>query len=83
MTNTETFTGIDAAKWDRIVALVEAKLGISITSDVGDAAKKGIEVSWTFNRQTGELGITLVKRSWFDPSEQVIDDDIKTWVQEA
>lgn len=83
MTDTQKFTGIDVAKWGRIVAQVQTKVGITITSDIGDAAAKGIELSWSFNRQTGDLAITLVKRSWFDPSEQVIDDDIKTWIQAA
>lgn len=83
MTDTQQFANVDAAKWQRIIAQVKAKAGIVITKDIGDAAAKGIELSWSYNAATLDLTVTLVKRSWFDPSAQVIDDDIKTWIEAA
>lgn len=77
------FTGIDAAKWESIKALVQTKLGLNITSDIGDQSKDGIELSWSYNATTLDLTITLINREWFDPSQQTIDTDIESWVTTA
>jgi hypothetical protein len=77
---TEQFTNVDAAKWERIKAAVKAKVGITVSSDIGDAQAKGIELSWTYNAATLDLAVALLKRSWYDPSEGEIDTDLKAWV---
>lgn len=79
----QTFTNIDAAKWLRIQASVKAKAGIDITTDTGIASAKGITISWTYTQATEALLISLVKRSFFDPSEQTIDTDIAQWIASA
>lgn len=83
MQDTHQFSGIDAAKWQRIQAQVKAKVGVDVTGDVGDATAKGIELSWSYNATTLDLSITLVKRTWFDPSQSEIDADIASWIPAA
>lgn len=83
MDDTQKFTGVDPDKWSRIKAAVLAKSGISIQTDVGAATAKGITLGWIYAPETGALSVTLVKRSFYDPSEETIDTDIKTWVEAA
>lgn len=83
MQDTHQFSGIDAAKWQRIKDQVKAKVGVDISSDVGDATAKGIELSWSYNAATLDLSIALVKREWFDPSQTEIDTDLDTWIPAA
>lgn len=79
----QKFPGTDLAKWERIKLAVQAKAGITISTDVGAASAKGITIGWVYSPGTQDLTITLVKRSFFDPSEETIDTDIKTWVAGA
>jgi len=79
----QTFTGIDAGKWQRIKAAVLAKTGITIGADTGEAGAKGLTIQWHYMFATNELDIALVKREWFDPSEETIDTDIAELVKAA
>jgi hypothetical protein len=83
MTDTQDFKGIDAAKWEQIKAAIFTKVGITITSDIGEQTKDGIELSWSYNAANLDLTVTLVKREFFDPSAQIIDTDIATLVANA
>lgn len=83
LADSQTFTNIDAAKWECIKAAVKDKAGISITTDTGVASAKGITISWTYASAAETLLISLVKRSFYDPSETTIDQDIATWIQAA
>jgi hypothetical protein len=83
MADTQQFTGIDEAKWDRIKAAIKAKTGITVTSDVGDQHSRGVELSWSFNAQTTDLTVTLVKRSFYDPDAATIDKAIAKLVADA
>lgn len=80
---TENFTGIDQPKWERIIAAVKDKTGIIITSNVGNGSAKGITISWIYSPIELELSVTLLKRSFYDPSEGEIDTDLKTWIGQA
>lgn len=83
MADAQTFTGIDAAKWERIQDLVKQKAGITIATDGGTASAKGITLLWSYIPALETLAITLVKRSFYDPSEQTIDTDIAQWIAQA
>jgi hypothetical protein len=83
MQDTHQFSGIDAAKWTRIKDQVKAKVGVTISGDVGEASSKGIEISWSYNATTLNLTITVVKTSWYDPSISVIDTNIEQLVASA
>lgn len=83
MANEQVFQNIDAAKWQRIIASVQAKSGIAIGSDEGQDSAKGITISWLYNPASLELDITLVKESWYDPSAEEIDTDIQQWISAA
>lgn len=81
--DSQTFSNIDPAKWQRIQASVKAKAGIDITTDTGIASAKGITISWTYTATTETLLISLVKRSFYDPPEATIDTDIAQWIAQA
>lgn len=83
MADVQQFPAIDAAKWQRIKDAARAKIGVVLAADIGDASAKGIELSWSYNAQTLDLTVTLVKRSWFDPNAAEIDTDIATWIGAA
>lgn len=82
-THVTQFVSIDINKWQRIKDFVKLKSGINITSDVGEATSHGIELSWSYNAQTLNLAITLVHRSFYDPSEESIVTSLIQWVNAA
>lgn len=79
--NTQTFSNIDAAKWQRIKDAIKAKYGITIETDTGRETKAGVTISWGYTQT--QLVITLEHRSFFDPSEEVIDTGIANLVNNA
>lgn len=83
MADTQTFSNIDGAKWARIQAAVKAKAGIDASGNVGAGGAKGIQISWNYDPTALTLEILLVKRSFYDPSEQAIDTDIAQWIASA
>lgn len=78
-----TFTGIDSAKFGRIKDSVLNKGGIAIISNTGSASAKGVTISWVYSPDTGTLLVNVDKRSWFDPSEDSIEQDITAWIEAA
>lgn len=80
---TENFTNITVPKWGRICAQVKAKTGIQIVGDDGQASAKGITINWTYSETNLTLQLVLVHRSWFDPSINAIDTQMKAWVAAA
>lgn len=72
----QEFSGIAPDRFDRIRADIKAKTGIDIAQDAGEASAKGITISWKYEEAAKSLTITTVKRSWFDPPEDVIDQKI-------
>lgn len=80
---TENFTNITVPKWGRICEQVLKKVGIQITGDDGQASAKGITVHWTYNETNLTLQLVLVHRSWYDPSVDSIDTQMKSWVAAA
>lgn len=80
---TEHFDKIDAAKWQRIKDDLIAKAGITIAKDAGEAEAKGLDVAWKYDAVALTLEVTLIKRSWFDPSEAVIDKNVVQWIGAA
>ena len=83
MEDSQQFTGIDPAKWDRIRLKVLNEAGIDITSNLGSGSAKGISLSWSYVPDSETLTATLVKRSWYDPSEAVIETDLAAMVTAA
>jgi len=83
MADSQTFQGIDADKWLRIKEAVLNKAGIGINSLIGSGSAKGITLSWSYSPDTQVLITTLVKRSFYDPSAEVIDSDIAAMVAAA
>jgi hypothetical protein len=81
--DSQTFSNIDAAKWQRIQASVKSKASIDITTDTGIASAKGVTISWTYTLAIENLLISLVKRSFYDPSQATIDTDIAQWISAA
>jgi hypothetical protein len=79
----QSFGNIDQAKWDRIKAAVKDKAGIDISANTGQATAKGITLSWAYDQSTSNLTVNLVKRSWFDPSSDVIESDLADMVKSA
>jgi hypothetical protein len=81
--DTQTFTSIDAAKWQRIKDSLHSKTGIAIDSDEGTKGAKGVSISWTYNPSSLELMVTLLSRKFYDPSAESIDHDIAELVANA
>lgn len=83
MADSQTFQCIDADKWLRIKEVVLNKAGIGINSLVGNGSAKGITLSWSYSPDTQVLITTLVKRSFYDPSADVIEADLAEMVKAA
>lgn len=83
MPDTQTFTGIDAAKWERIKAKVKEKTGIVIDSDNGTKGAKGVSITWIYNPISLVFMATLLHREFFDPSEERINHNIADLVANA
>jgi hypothetical protein len=83
MADSQTFQGIDPAKWDHFRELVLNKAGIGINSLIGNGSAKGITLSWSYSPDAQVLTTTLAKRSFYDPSEQDIARDIAAMVKAA
>jgi hypothetical protein len=81
--DTQTFQNVDAGKWERIKAAVKSKLGITISSDDGQAKAKGITLGWIYLPQSTSLAVSLIGREFFDPDAPTIDTDIATWIGAA
>jgi hypothetical protein len=77
----EQYPGITPDHFVRICADIKAKTGIEIDKDAGEASAKGITISWKYDRTTQGLTIQTLKRSWFDPSEDTIDNDISIEIE--
>lgn len=77
-----TFTGIDAAKFQRIQEKLQAQ-GILVASAKGSATAKGITVDWLFDPDAGTLEVNVDKRAWYDPSESTIEADLQQWIEGA
>jgi hypothetical protein len=82
-TNEQTFTGIDAAKWARIQALVKTETGIEMETNVGAGSAEGLQIAWVYDPTAQTLDTTLVKRSWYDPPEVTIEQKIAAAVEGA
>jgi hypothetical protein len=81
--DSQTFQGIDLAKWEHFRELVLNKAGIGINSLVGNGSAKGITLSWSYSPDAQALVITLAKGSFYDPSKQDIGTDISAMVKAA
>lgn len=81
--NIQTFVNVDAAKWQRIKALILDKVGISIDSDTGTDKAKGIMLTWKYDPIALTLEVDLDSRSFYDPSAEQIDLDIDDTVTNA
>lgn len=79
----EDFTNITLPKWHRICDQVHDKTGITISNLSGQASAKGLTVAWDYNSDNLRLTLSLVHRSWYDPSTDNIDTQIKAWVNAA
>lgn len=79
----QTFQNVDQFKWQRIVAKVKAEAGIDMVNTMGSASAKGVTISWVYSADTQTLVVDLVKREFFDPNEQTIDQKIAAWVAAA
>ena len=73
--NTQTFNGIDPARFARICALVRNKTGFAISGNMGQAEDLGITVSWSYDG-VSVLILTVIKTSWYDPSVATIEADL-------
>lgn len=82
-TNEQSFNGVDAAKWERIKAVVKTATGIDMATDAGAGSAKGIQIAWSYDPIKQTLDTTLVKRSWYDPSETTIEQKIADEVAAA
>jgi hypothetical protein len=83
MLDTQSFSNIDAAKWARIQASVKDKAGIDMVSNIGAGTAKGLTIGWVYHTDSQILAVTVVKRSFYDPSESTIDADIAQWIASA
>ena len=55
--------------------------GFNLVGNSGEAKKDGATVGWEYDGTT--LSITVINRSWYDPSVADIDDRIAKAVNEA
>lgn len=83
MADTQEFSNIDAAKWQRIKDAIKDKTGIAIDSNTGTQGAKGVSITWTYNPVRLDLTVTLLSRKFFDPSADTIDHDIAEMVSNA
>lgn len=81
MSDTQSFPNIDTSRWQAIRDSAHVKAGITISADSGEAEEKGVAISWAYDPSSETLEVTLVKRSWYDPSAKDIDADIKAWIE--
>jgi hypothetical protein len=79
----QQFSGIAPDRFARICADIKAKTGIEIAQDAGEASAKGITISWAYERAKQDLTIQVLKRAWFDPSEDTIDQDIRLEIEKT
>jgi hypothetical protein len=77
----QEFTGIAPDRFERICADIKAKTGIVIAQDEGEASAKGITISWKYDRAKQDLTVQTLKRSWFDPPEDQIDQKIHVEIE--
>lgn len=89
---TQTFEGVDQAKWQRIVDKVKQLSGIDMSNTLGSAttddskgeeSAKGLTIAWCYSSADRRLVIDLMKRSWFDPSVADVVERIAAWIQSA
>src|ERR1017187_2728631 len=71
----QTFNGIDLARFARICAAVKSKTGFTISGSSGQVSGKGITVGWSYDG-VSVLVLTVIKRSWYDPSLATIEADL-------
>jgi hypothetical protein len=83
MTDSQTFQGIDLAKWNHFRELVLNKAGIGINSLIGNGSAKGITLSWSYSPDAQVLTTTLAQRKIYDPSKENIGTDIAAMVRAA
>lgn len=83
MADSQSFSNVDAAKWERIKGQIKEKVGVTITTDSGRSSAKGITISWAYSPSSTVLVVILEKRSFYDPSEQTIDKAIADLVANA
>lgn len=81
MHEVQEFSGIAPDRFARICADIEAKSGIKIAQDEGQDSAKGVTISWKYDRAKQDLTIQTLKRSWFDPPEDVIDQRIHVEIE--
>lgn len=77
----QEFQPVTPEEFDKIRAEVKDKTGIEITTDAGRDSAKGITISWKYDRAKQDLTVQTLKRSWYDPSEAVIDQDIHVMIE--
>ncbi len=63
----QTFNNVSENSWDKIKNAVQSELGITISTDNGNATKDGFTISWNYIASKQELDIQAVDSPWYVP----------------
>lgn len=66
MTETMTFAGVTADKFDEAVALLTGD-GVAVPGDYGDIESRGLQVRYSYDRAHGRLTVGLLKKPFLVP----------------
>ena len=76
-----TFPNVTAEKWARLEADYAAKMGAPLTQNVSDVSAKGIKVHVDYEPLAETLTVQVLSRSWFDPSMDDINQQLRAWLE--
>ena len=81
MSMIQQFTPFTGAQWEKLLTALHEKTGIEINAFSGQQEAKGITLRWDYDPTKQLLEIQLMNRSWYDPSEATIDQEISKLIE--
>ncbi len=61
---TQKFEGVTSSWWDAIKEKAKEDLGITITSDQGEASQQGVTIKWNYSPPNQHLDLTCTHKPW-------------------
>ncbi|HEX3464259.1 MAG TPA: hypothetical protein VHS78_09465 [Candidatus Elarobacter sp.] len=78
----QTFDQITPQVWTYIQSEIQRQLGITVTSNSGEASAKGFTVGWTYDPAAQALTVTCLDKPFFVPCG-VINGQVAKAIDEA
>jgi hypothetical protein len=76
MSRTITFPNVERSSWEATKVAISHDTGLSFEGDEGQSKAKGISYSYKYDEAAKTLTVVELSRSFFDPSEDVIEQKI-------